>query len=328
MIFRKTIYSLFFITSIFCTLIYSQYSYSLNGKEPIVGSKQWVDYISTKIVTLPIKIKKERKFPERYKNEVAYYKNQTEGLLNAQPDNSVYWYFNARLINMELSIYYFENKDKKFLERNDYYTDEHRVAQRELMYSSYKKSLDLNAKAEPNNQLTYKMLDNIAFDLGAPYQTRVQALRKILMIPEDQVPEHPDGHVVEDREYLTYKSIVGAYLDGKDFDGALSVLDEMQQKYPRIQNKIEQARSDILSRKARHKEEVAEQEKPSQQTESEELTPVTPTINQSPIVKTETVPQKGTTSQATNDNKTLIIVLALAVLLLIGFVIVKKRKKS
>jgi hypothetical protein len=230
-----------------CALVFIinwQTAYS-DGEEKLDSRQVWIE-LADKLIEPSMDFLKDRKSIEANKKEV-------EKLLESQSNDAFYWYLHGKLIEAGLSAYYFENKDTKFKEMGGFHKDEYVIAQRKVKYAAYEKAVNLNLSSAPEDKLSYRMLDNVAFDLGAPYQTRVQALRQIMAMPVRDIPRHPDGDVHGDMNgdhvFLIYKSIVGTYLDGKDFDGALSVLGEMQEKYPYLKDELAQAVSDVLAQK-------------------------------------------------------------------------------
>jgi pentatricopeptide repeat protein len=162
--------------------------------------------------------------------------------------NPVLWFFKGRISALLLSL-----RNREMKQNNT--TPEQRLGDSE--YLSYKKNsieaynraLELDERPNAAMHLNVTMLGSISIYVFSDADMRVEANRRKL----ERVKKHPEEHPPrEDWEFKTYGNIVTAYVDEKRYDEALSVLEEMKEKFPYPQSlkEINVAVKRIKERKA------------------------------------------------------------------------------
>ena len=186
----------------------------------------------------------------------------------------------------------------------------------------YEKALELDDKGY-QIQLTGEMLGIIDASIFSNSDMRVKALRKELNRPWGES---------ESFEYNTYSRIVTAYIDEKRYDEALSVINEIEEKFPSMQTEIESGRQRIWGFQQAAQAAQAEQEKTPQPTELKKpesaiAKPQQQLVQQQPPAKEKDTPQKPKATREADNNQVIIIGIVLFVLMLVGFMVARRKPK-
>jgi len=147
--------------------------------------------------------------------------------------------------------------------------------------------------------------------------------------PKDIETDHPE--VLANYDYTLYERIVTAYIDENRFDEALAVINnEMVERFPYKQKEIKEGVVNIEQRKERYLQEMTEseqQEEPTQTPEPQKPTAAKAPTEQPPADKAEPTPQQPVPEQSTDNSRLILIGLVLAIVILAGFMLVRRPKK-
>jgi len=245
-----------------------------------------------------------------------------EQQLEKENDNPYLWYLKGRSSYAALRVHgvVHGKKDSRYKEL------------RKQIPIEYEKTLSLN---KIKNSLTTSQLSEI-YTRGFTNLVSVEATRQYIELKKQKTTLHEKEHL-----RLLWERVVFGLIKQNKFDEAYEEMTLMEANFPpeklayangkpwrvKLDEKIEKQKAKLAAASQQVSEQVPE-EKPEESTakELEESTPAIVAVKQAPVAKVAPAPQKDTTGQATDNNKTLIIGLALAVLLLIGFVIAKRKK--
>ncbi len=156
---------------------------------------------------------------------------------------------------------------------------------------------------------------------------RVSSLRKMIELWNDGKRFEDLGNdPVIDFDYKSYFKIVTAYVDEKRYDEALSVINEIEEKFPSMKSEINSGRHRIIGFLQKEKTEEPKQEKTTEPVPPEKPDAVVTAPRQPPVVKADEPLQKEEVLPETNNNQAIIVGAAIAILILIGFVVARRRK--
>jgi pentatricopeptide repeat protein len=176
-------------------------------------------------------------------------KLKIEERLDRDGTNPTLWFLKGRLSAL-LHGLHVRDMQKKHFSRAQIRNDKEYIKLRNESVEAYTRALDLDSNADAPMHLNLQMLGSISMDVFSDADMRVTANRKKLT----RIKQHPEEHTtdIEDWEFKTYGNIVTAYVDEKRYDEALSVLEEMKEKfsYPRSLKEINVAVKRIKERKA------------------------------------------------------------------------------
>jgi pentatricopeptide repeat protein len=163
--------------------------------------------------------------------------------------NPVLWFFKARISALLLSL---RNRqmEQNNTTREQRLNDSEYLKYKDESIEGYKRALQLDDRDDVSMHLNVTMLGSIDRYVFSDADMQVKASRKII----GRVKKHPEERTtdIEDWEFKTYGNIVTAYVDEKRYDEALSVLEEMKEKFPYPQSlkEINVAVKRIKERKA------------------------------------------------------------------------------
>ena len=234
-----------------------------------------------------------------------------EQQLKKENNNPFLWYLKGRSTFAALTIrsVIYGIKDKRYKELQ------------KILPNEYEKALALNKNSRV---LTEAQLNNIYGSLSV----NVEAARQYISLKKQKT-------TLDKREHLRLlrETIIPLLIKQSKFDEALTEMDYIDKHFP---EKAQGSTGNIAWRKHFEKEievqrnkvtEAAEQKRTTKSTDPQKVKSATSISGQQPIVKTEGNDLEDEAKKETDNNEILIIGIVLAILLLVGFMAVKRMKK-
>lgn len=249
----------------------------------------------------------------------------TEEINSGSIDPRVYW-LRPVLRSIWLMMYTnYHDQELKKLYNDDY--ESHPIVAKTRIEASvdYEKALLLNKNALLETRLNEEMISKIYISRSLPARILEMASRERLAI-------YQKGDIENEWDFYQdfYTEMISDYVRDKDYDNALRILNEYEGIRPGMLNEylpqLDAKKMEWQKEAIQEVELVEKEEKITQSTQPKKSESVITKEKQQPIVKTEKSPKKESTSPQPNNNP-LIISIILAILLLIGFAAVKRKKK-
>lgn len=194
----------------------------------------------------------------------------------------------------------------------------------EKVNESFKEALELNS-----GELTLNDLMRINTVITKA-DIKIASLKEMLRLyGEGQDFENMGGDPVTNFEYNTHAKMVTAYIDEKRYEEALSVIDEIEKKFPYMNSEIELGRKQITGYiQAAVDSSQQDQENKTKPTKPKKPESVTTMDKQQPVVKEKDEQQSYENLLNLNNSKTFVISITLVLLLLVAFIAVRRKNNK
>lgn len=258
--------------------------------------------------------------------------------LSEDKNNPVVYTIKGRLLMRYLSVWHKEMKRKQYT-REQRQNDPRYNQLKNDANIAFEKALNLDENENVSMHLTIKMLDAITIHVLTSADNKVTALRRSMERVKKFPEERPPG--IDGFESYSYRHMVRAYMDEKRYDEALSILEEMKEKFtnPKSLKKFNEAIVRIEDRKAKAMQQakalednqVAESkpqqvQKVADKPQTQKMIPEPPKKQAKMI--SEPKPQQSDTNKAPLISLKLVLSIAIMAAVTLGAFIYFRRKKQ